>query len=383
MKKILSVLLILSMIVCAFCSCAEVTTLIESDKPIKIGVVQYEDKEEHTQARNAFITKMKEYEYADRLQIDFQWAKEDEAALFSIVDKFVSDHVDIIVSVGVEATQAAKSSSKGEIPVFFMAVKNPISEQIMTSKTTPESVTGVTDSVAPDSVINYILSDLPGELNNLGIIYNTSEVENIMEINDFKDYMNTSSIPYVESIISNQFEGHKAASDLIYYIDPSSLPVISPYDGSAVYPNGKDVVVGVDAIYVSGDPVSKSSLKDVKDFLETEGARTVVYVADEEMLISPKFTTVKPVYRVIGRQTADMVDAYINGIPFDKLSCQEPLQYYQVNKELVETPNWIVETEDAFDAFERGELPEEDEESEEESEEDSGESTEETDVAEE
>ena len=359
MKKILSVLLILSMILCTFCSCAEDTTLIDSDKPIKIGVVQFENKEEHTQASNAFITKMKEFGYADRLQIDFKHAKEDEVELVSIVDKFVSSHVDVIVSVGAVATKAAKVSANGEIPVFFMAVKNPISEQIMVSKTTPNSVTGVTDSVSPDSVINYILSDLPGGLNNLGIIYNTSEVENIMEINDFKDYMNTSAIPYVESIISNQFEGHKAASDLIYYIDPSSLPVISPYDGTAVYPNGKDVVVGVDAIYVSGDPVSKSSLSDVKDFLETEGARTVVYVADEEMLISPRFTTVKPVYRVIGRQTADMIDAYINGIPFDKLSCQDPLRYYQVNKELIETPNWIVETEDAFDAFERGETIEE------------------------
>ena len=359
MKKILSVLLILSMILCTFCSCAEDTTLIDSDKPIKIGVVQFENKEEHTQASNAFITKMKEFGYADRLQIDFKHAKEDEVELVSIVDKFVSSRVDVIVSVGAVATKAAKVSANGEIPVFFMAVKNPISEQIMVSKTTPNSVTGVTDSVSPDSVINYILSDLPGGLNNLGIIYNTSEVENIMEINDFKDYMNTSAIPYVESIISNQFEGHKAASDLIYYIDPSSLPVISPYDGTAVYPNGKDVVVGVDAIYVSGDPVSKSSLSDVKDFLETEGARTVVYVADEEMLISPRFTTVKPVYRVIGRQTADMIDAYINGIPFDKLSCQDPLRYYQVNKELIETPNWIVETEDAFDAFERGETIEE------------------------
>ncbi len=359
MKKILSVVLALSMILCVFCSCAEDTTLIDSGKTIRIGVVQFENKEEHTQARNAFITKMKEVDYADRVQIDFQWAKEDPDVLSSVVDKFVSGNVDVIVSIGSTATKAAKLSAKGEIPVFFMAVKNPIAEQIMVSKTTPSTVTGVTDSVSPDSIINYIIGDLSGGLGNLGIIYNTSEVENIMEINDFKDYMNTSAIPYVESIISNQFEGQKAASDLIYYVDPSTLPVLSPYDGSAVYPNGKDVVVGVDAIYVSGDPVSKSSLNDVKDFLETEGARTVVYVADEEMLISPKFTTVKPVYRVIGRQTADMVDAYINGIPFDKLSCQDPLRYYQVNKELIETPNWVVETEDAFDAFERGELIEE------------------------
>lgn len=376
MKKILSVVLILSMILCVFCSCTEETTLIDSGKTIKIGLVQFENKEEHTQARNAFITKIKEADYADRVELDFQWAKEDEAELSSVVDKFVAKHVDIIVSIGSAATNAAKLSAKGEIPVFFMAVKNPIADQIMVSKTTPTSVTGVTDAVAPDSIINYIISDLSGGLSNLGIIYNTSEVSSIMEINDFKDYMNTSAIPYVESIISNEFEGHKAASDLIYYVDPSTLPVISPYDGSAIYPNGKDVSVGVDAIYVSGDPVSKSSLADVKEFLETEGAGTVVYVADEEMLISPKFTTVKPVYRVIGRQTADMVDAYINGVPFDKLSCQDPLRYYQVNRELIETPNWIAETEDAFDAFERGEVSEEEETEEEKTEETSPETEE-------
>jgi len=360
MKKILSVLLILTMILCVFCSCGEETTLIDSGKVIRIGVVQFENKDEHTQARSAFISKMKESDYADRLEIDFQWAKEDEAVLTTIVDRFVADHVDIIVSVGSVATKAAKISSKGEIPVFFMAVKNPIADQIMTSKTTPVSVTGVTDFVAPDSVIDSMVSELSGELGNLGIIYNTSEVDSIMEINDFKDYMNTSAVSYVEAIISNPFEVNKAVNDLVNYIDPMERPVISPYDGSIVYPNGKDVKIGVDAIYISGDHVSKDSLDTVRDIMENEEVRTIVYVADEDMLVSPKFTTVKPVYRAIGRQTADMVDAYINGTPFDKISCEDPLHYYKVNMETMESPDWIIQTEELFDMIEKGEvIPEE------------------------
>lgn len=349
MKKILSIILVLMIIVASFCSCSEEGVLFDSDRPIKIGVVQFESDAEYTLAREAFIEKLKEYDTDSRLVIDFKEANHDENALNTIINAFVADKKDIIVSLGSTATTVAKNKAKGEIPVFFMAVTNPIADKIMTNKSSPQTVTGVTDSVSPDSIINFIISDLKGGFNNLGIIYNTSEVEHIMAMNSFKDYMNTSSIPYVEAIISNGFEGHKAANDLVYYEDPSSLPFVSPIDGSLIHPNGEGVKVGVDAIYVSGDSVSKSAIKDVKAVLEEVGSDIVVYVADESMLISPDFATVKPVYREIGRQTAEMVNSYINGTPFDKLSCQDPLQYYPVRTENMEEENWVEMIENEFD----------------------------------
>lgn len=354
MKKILSIFLVLMIIVASFCSCSEEDTLSDSGRPIKIGVVQFESDVEYTLAREAFIEELKKYDTESRFVIDFKAADNDEVALNSIIDSFVSDKKDVIVSIGSVATMTAKNKAKGEIPVFFMAVTNPIADRIMTNKSSPMTVTGVTDSVSPDSIINFIISDLKGGLNNLGIIYNTSEVDYIMAMNSFKDYMNTSSIPYVEAIISNGFEGHKAATDLVYYIDPSSLPFVSPIDGSLIHPNGEDVKVGVDAIYVSGDSVSKSAIKDVKEVLEEEGSKIVVYVADESMLISPDFATVKPVYREIGRQTAEMVNSYINGTPFEKLSCQDPLQYYPVRTENMEGENWVEMIEDEFDRIKYG-----------------------------
>ena len=132
----------------------------------KIGVVQLTDNTLLNITRDSFVKEMGKIGYQDRQNctIMLENAHGDQPTVNSIIDKFLQEKADIVVTISTGCTQAAINKIKDR-PLIFATVANPFIIGAGKSETDHvANVTGVYGSVPMDKTMEVVRKILPGSL---------------------------------------------------------------------------------------------------------------------------------------------------------------------------------------------------------------------------
>ena len=188
----------------------------ESSGSYKIGISQVADHPALDAAREGFEEGLKEL--GMDVEIDYKNAQGDIPNTMSIAQKFVSDKVDLIYSIGTSAAQNAKQATS-DIPVLFSAVTDPVKSGIVESwDKVGGNVTGTSDMAPVESQIK-MFKEIDPTIKKIGIIYDTSESNSEIQIKQVEEIIKKENLELEISGVSSVNEIEQTLNSLIKKVD--------------------------------------------------------------------------------------------------------------------------------------------------------------------
>jgi len=256
------------------------------EEKIKIGIVQIIDHPALNNVRDGVIDALLEvYGYipGENVEYDVQSAQGDMPTANTIAQKFVSEGVDLIVSIATPASQAAINATK-EIPIVFSAVTDPVSAGLVSSLDKPgDNVTGVSDMVPVDRQM-YLIKFLFPDTKKVGNLYNAGEVNSVVTNDMAKAACAELGMEIMEATVATTADVSMAARSLV----------------------GK-----VDAMYVATDNTVISALDTVAKVCADD--KIPLFLADPTTVSQGALLALGFDYYLHGRQTADLVARVLQG----------------------------------------------------------------------
>ncbi len=205
------------------------------EEKIEIGITQLVQHPALDSAREGFVEGLKEkgYEEGKNIDIDYQNAQGDAATSQTIAQKFVSEDKDLILAIATPAAQAVYNATK-EIPTVFTAVTDPISAEIAKDWTSSgTNLTGVSDMVPVDKQLELLLKLVP-EVKTLGVVFNTSEANSVVQVEALKEEAAKFNLEVKEIGVTNVNEINQNLTAVIGEVDglytPTDNTIASAYD---------------------------------------------------------------------------------------------------------------------------------------------------------
>lgn len=205
------------------------------EKKYNIGISQYVQHPALDSAREGFIEGLKEkgYEEENNINIDYQNSQGDNQTSQTIAQKFASENKDLILAIATTSAQAVYNATK-EIPTVFTAVTDPVAAEIAKDwKNSGTNLTGVSDMVPVDKQLDLLLKLKP-EVKTLGVIYNTSEANSVVQVEALKNEASNFNINVKEIGVTNVNEINQNLNAVIKDIDalytPTDNTIASAYD---------------------------------------------------------------------------------------------------------------------------------------------------------
>ena len=257
-KKLATGLLALTLMV-TLVGCKGGDTSSDDKKEYNIGISQLVQHPALDSAREGFIEGLKEkgYEEGKNITLDYQNAQGDNATSQTIAQKFVSDKKDLILAIATTSAQAVYNATK-DIPTVFTAVTDPVSAGIAKDwKSSGTNLTGVSDMVPIDQQLDLLLK-LKSDVKTLGVIYNTSEANSVVQVDALKEEASKLNITIKEIGVTNVNEINQNLSAVIKDIDalytPTDNTVASAYDlvGQIAVKNNVPVLGAEEAVVEKG-----------------------------------------------------------------------------------------------------------------------------------
>jgi len=259
--------------------------LFAAPQVIKIGIMQIVDHPALNAVRDGFIDAMADQGYIQGKNIvyDVENAQGDMATANTIARKFVSEKVDMILSIATPTSQAAVNATN-TIPVVFAAVTDPLSAGLVKDLKKPgNNVTGISDLTPVERQIQLIKELLPAA-KTVGTLYNSSEVNSITTNNLAKEACQKLGMKLLEATVSSSADVFLAAQSLV----------------------GR-----VDAIYVSTDNTVVSALDAVVQV--TNENKIPLILADPTTIGKGALVALGFNYYEHGRQAADIAIRVLKG----------------------------------------------------------------------
>lgn len=222
----------------------------------KVGICQLMQHVALDAATQGFQDKLTELVEADgkTVEFDLQNASGDSATCTTIVNGFVSSGVDLIMSNGTAALQAAQSGT-ADIPILGTSITDYATALDMSdwTGTTGTNISGTTD-LAPLDGQAEMLKELFPDAKNVGLLYCSAEPNSAYQINTIKpmleemgytctEYAFTDSND-VASITTNAC----ASSDVIYIPTDNTAATCTETIRNVVVPAGVPVIAGEQGI---------------------------------------------------------------------------------------------------------------------------------------
>jgi putative ABC transport system substrate-binding protein len=240
MKKILkitAVLLALAMVI-AFAACGGKTEpattgtdasatsgtdaqSVSSDKTFKIGVIQLLEHDALNANYQGFLDKINEL-LPGQVTIDYQNAQGEQTNCTTIVNKFVSDGVDMIFAIATPAAQAAKTAT-GDIPILISSVTDPAEAGLVASNEAPgANLTGTSD-LNPIEQQSDLLLQLVPDAKTVGVFYNSGEDNSIFQYNLAKEALEAKGITVNAYTVSDATQLETVAQSAVGKIDAAYI----------------------------------------------------------------------------------------------------------------------------------------------------------------
>ena len=219
-----------------------------SSKKFKIGITQIASHPALDNARKGFEDAFKEA--GVDADFDEKNANGEAATANLIANSFVSSKVDLIYSIATSTAQAAAQSTN-TIPVVFSAITDPESAGILKN-----NVTGVSDRVDIKQQLQLLLK-LDSKIKKVGVIYNSSEQNSKVQVDDLKAAAKELGVEVVEKSVIQASEIPQAADALTRESDAIYLPtdnlvasVVNLLTDKATA--AKKIVFGAESAHVKG-----------------------------------------------------------------------------------------------------------------------------------
>ncbi len=292
MKKAISILLALVLIVGCFAACSKTTgtddaagtTPRDTDKVFKVAVVQLADNGAFTEMREAFIARMRELGYDEaKMTFDIKNAQGDQSTLQTICAGLKGSDYDLIVPIVTPATTAVVNQELN-IPVVFISVTNPVASGILTAMETPDKNATGTSNIVPVDRIFTLAKELTPAVKNIGILYCSGEQNAVQTAEKAKAYLSENGYTYKEVTVANSAEVAQAAQSLA----------------------GE-----VDAIYVPIDSTVQTAMAEVVKAATDK--KIPVYGSDPVMVKSGALACVSCSNTQLGQKSAEMADEILRG----------------------------------------------------------------------
>jgi len=287
LPKVLALLLAVSMVfVLASCKPAEDgATTAPEDAKLKIGIVQYVEHPALDAAREGFVEALAENGYVDgeNITIDVQNAQADQSNLKSIAQRFVNDKVDLILAIATPAAQAMASETT-EIPILGTAITDYEVAKLVDSNEAPGgNVSGTTDMNPVKEQID-LLKKLVPDVENVGLLYTSSEDNSVMQAGMMKDACEKLGLTVKEATVTSSNDVQQVTQSLV----------------------GK-----VDAIYIPTDNVCASAMPVISQI--TTEAKIPVICGEANMVLGGGLATLGINYSKLGYQTGEMAVKVFKG----------------------------------------------------------------------
>lgn len=291
MKKALSVLLALVLLLGIFTACGKITdqgtadnSPRDTDKVYKVAVVQLADNGAFTEMREAFIQRMRELGYDEaKMTFDIKNAQGDQSNLQTICAGLKDGGYDLVVSIVTPATTAVVNQEL-DIPVVFISVTNPVASGILTTMETPDKNATGTSNIVPVDQIFSLAKKLTPAVKNIGILYCSGEQNAVQTADKAKTYLTENGYTYKEVTVANSSEVAQAAQSL---------------------------AGDVDAIYVPIDSTVQTAMSEVVKAATDK--KIPVYGSDPVMVKSGALACVSCSNAQLGQKSAEMADEILRG----------------------------------------------------------------------
>ena len=217
-------------------------------KKYRIGITQIASHPALDSAREGFKAAFKEA--GIEADFDEKNANGETANANLIANNFVSSKEDLIFAIATNAAQPAAQATN-DIPVVFAAITDPQSAGIL-----KDNVTGVSDRMDVKQQLGLLLK-LDSKIKTVGVLYNSSEQNSKVQVEDLKNAAKELGINIVEKSIVQANEIPQAVDNLVRETDAIYLPtdnlvasVVSLITDKATA--AKKMVFGGEAAHVKG-----------------------------------------------------------------------------------------------------------------------------------
>ncbi|MFC1937631.1 ABC transporter substrate-binding protein [Chloroflexota bacterium] len=211
-------IVVISLIVASVGGCAST-----GEKAYKVGISQIVTHPALDATRQGIMDGLKEKGYieGENIEYDYQNSEGDMSLVASIAQKFVSDKVDLIVSIATPNSQAAISAAEGtDIPVVFSAVTDPVGAGLISDWDShpEENVTGISDMIVVQDDVELIIAIIPS-VKKIGTLYNAGESNSVFLAEKLKEACDAKGIEVVEKTVATSADVLAAAQSLVGQVD--------------------------------------------------------------------------------------------------------------------------------------------------------------------
>ena len=249
MKRIISVIVCIALILAAAVSFAETYT---------VGIGQFAQHGSLDNCYQGFVEGLAEAGLVEgeNLKIDLQNAQADMGIAQQIAAQFASAKVDMMVGIATPMAQACYNAAAGAIPTIFTAVTDPVAAGFASADgTAAGEVTGTSDALPIKAQLETIRAMLP-DAKKIGILYTNSEVNSISAIEIYKSLAGDYGFEIVESGISTTADIPLALDALLSKVDC----LTNLTDNTVV----SALALVLDKANAAGKPVFGSEIEQVK-----------------------------------------------------------------------------------------------------------------------
>jgi putative tryptophan/tyrosine transport system substrate-binding protein len=247
----------------------------EEKKIVKVGITQIVEHPALDAARKGFLDALAANGFKDgeNLEIDFQNAQGDMPTAQTIAQNFASSKKDMILAIATPTAQAAFNATK-EIPILITAVTDPVQAGLAQSlEKSGTNVTGTSDA-APMEKQFELLKKLAPKAKNIGILYNTSEANSEVQVEQAKKAATKFGFEIVTSGVTNVNEISQSLDSLLKKIDvlytPTDNVVASSISLIATKCNEKNIpIIAAEKGMVEGGALATEGIDYYKLGLQT------------------------------------------------------------------------------------------------------------------
>jgi putative ABC transport system substrate-binding protein len=194
----------------------------------KIGITQIVTHPALDANRQGFIDQLAAEGFieGENVEYDFRNPEGDMTVAASIAQSFVSEKVDLILSIATPTSQACVQAAEGsKIPIVFGSVTDPVAAGLVASWDEPGgTVTGISDWADVATQVKLIKDILPN-VQKLGTVYNAGEVNSKVQIDELKKAAPSLGITQiVEATAATTADVLAAAQSLVGRVDAIWVP---------------------------------------------------------------------------------------------------------------------------------------------------------------
>lgn len=296
MKKIVSIILMLAMLICPLmlASCGG-ETVIDADgttagtkpdsdvKGLKIGIVSQVENGAFVDMKDGIIAALAEAGYTeDNSTIDYKCAQGDATVLSTICSSMDDGSYDAVFTIATPATQAFVNL-ESDTPNFFCAVSSPVAAGVITDMSAPDKNSTGTSNAIPTSDIFELAAKLTPDVKKYGIIYCTAQANATATAQSACEYLDSVNIDYTVKTVDTSDDVASVTEALI-----------------------KD---GAEALFIPNDAIVQAGISSLVEICNEENIPT--YCSSATTVVSGCFATLAIDDKGIGEKTVELALKYL------------------------------------------------------------------------